>query len=224
MQETGSKISVLVKEDGFTINNGCARSEWLGAGCIFSTPELQKRYDEVNISVFTPRFTLVPEHFFKPENAKGMLSEVVTLTDEDAVGYARLAQLGAVAIFSTNVKGTLARVLHESLRKTDGSKGNLLPEQYFMLQSLDEITEYNKIIVSYADGYLHLVVAQGRTLLLCNSFEAADFTTAEYFIFMVLRKFQLNPEVSSIYFRTPLSAEEEESLYGYFHSVESFRK
>jgi len=223
MQVTGSNISVLVKEDGFTIDNGCARSEWLGAGCIFSTPELQKRYDSVNISVFTPKFTLIPEHFFRPESAREMLSEAVTLSEEDAVGYATLPNLGAVAVFSTTVNGSLARVMHESLRKTDGSKGNLLPEQYYMLQALEEISDYNKIIASYADGYLHLVVAQGKTLLLCNSFEASDFTTAEYFIFMVLRKFQLNPEVSSIYFRTPLSAEEEESLYGYFHSVESLR-
>ena len=222
MQETGSRITVLVKEDGFSIYNGCARSEWLGAGCIFSQPEFQKRYDEVCISVFTPKFTLVPEHFFSPERAREILAETVTLNPEDQASYAALPQVGAVAVFSTSRCCQLARVIHESLRRTDGSKGELYPEQYHMLKALDSITDYNKIIASYADGYLHLVVAQGRTLLLCNSFEAADFTTAEYFLFLVLRKFQLNPEVSTLYFRTPLRQEEEESLYGYFHAVESF--
>jgi len=224
MQVTGSKnlISIQVKADGFAINNGCARSEWLGADRIFTTPELQQRYDSVEISVFTPKFTLVPTNFFRPEDARAMLSETVTLTQEDAIGYANLPQFGAVAVFSTTAGGSLARVIHESVRRTDGSKGVLIPEQYFMLRSFDAITEYNKIVASYADGYLHLAVAQGKTLLLCNSFEASDFTTAEYFIFMVLRKFQLNPEVSTIYFRTPLSEEEEESLYSYFHSVETF--
>ena len=222
MQETGSKITVLVKEDGYSIYNGCARSEWLGAGCIFSQPEFQKRYDEVCISVFTPKFTLVPEHFFSPDRAREILGEAVTLGPEDLASHAAVPQAGAVAVFSTSRSCQLARVIHESLRRTDGSKGQLLPEQYYMLQALDSISEYNKIIASYADGYLHLVVAQGRTLLLCNSFEASDFTTAEYFLFLVMRKFQLNPEVSTVYFRTPLSREEEESLYGYFHAVESF--
>ena len=70
------------------------------------------------------------------------------------------------------------------------------------------------------DGYLYLVIAQGRTLLLCNAFEAQDFTTAEYFIFLAMKKLQLNPEMSSIYFRTQLAEEDEMSLYRYFRNVE----
>ena len=35
-----------------------------------------------------------------------------------------------------------------------------------------------------------------------------------------LKKLQLNPEVSTVYFRTPLAEEEEMSLYRYFKSVE----
>jgi len=223
MQVTGSNntIAIQISKDGFTTNNGCARSEWLGADRLFSTPELQKRYDEVLISVFTPAFSLVPTNFFREEAARQILSETVTVRDDDTVGYANLPQLGAVAVYALPTNNPLTRVLTESVRKTDGGKGLVLPEQCYMLGTLEEITEYNKIVASYADGYLHLVVAQGRTLLLCNSFEAPDFTTAEYFIFMVLNKFQLNPEVSTIFFRTPLSVSEEESLYNYFHAVET---
>lgn len=70
------------------------------------------------------------------------------------------------------------------------------------------------------DGRLYLVIAQGRSLLLCNSFQAPDFTTAEYFIFMAMKKLQLNPEVSTICFRTELQEEQEMSLYRYFKNVE----
>ena len=71
------------------------------------------------------------------------------------------------------------------------------------------------------DGYLYLVIAQGKSLLLCNSYQAPDFTSAEYFIFLALKKLQLNPEVTTICFRTPLTEEQEMSLYRYFKSVES---
>jgi hypothetical protein len=81
-------------------------------------------------------------------------------------------------------------------------------------------TDYNKIVASYVDGWLNLAIAQGHNLLLANVFRAMDFTTAEYFIFLALKKLQLNPEVSSIVFRTPLSEEESLSLYRYFKSVE----
>ena len=70
------------------------------------------------------------------------------------------------------------------------------------------------------DGWLYLVIAQGRTLLLCNAYAAPDFTTAEYFIFLAMKKLQLNPEMSTVYFRTPLAEDDEMSLYRYFKSVE----
>ena len=75
-------------------------------------------------------------------------------------------------------------------------------------------------MASYMDGVLYLVIAQGKSLLLCNTFQAQDFTTAQYFIFLAMKKLQLNPEVSTICFRTPLSEEDEMSLYRYFKSVE----
>jgi hypothetical protein len=66
-----------------------------------------------------------------------------------------------------------------------------------------------------------LAIAQGGTLLLANSFEAPDFTTAQYYIFLALKQLQLNPELSTIYWRSPISAEDEMSLYRYFKSVEA---
>ena len=91
---------------------------------------------------------------------------------------------------------------------------------YYMLKDLSGLPDYNRIRASYLDGVLYLVVAQGKTLLLCNSFKAPDFTTAEYFIFIVMKKLQLNPEMSTITFRTPLTDEQEISLYRYFKSVD----
>ena len=64
------------------------------------------------------------------------------------------------------------------------------------------------------------MIAQGDNLLLANVFEAADFATAEYFLFMAVKKLQLNPEQSALHFMSELSDEEEMSLYRYFKSVE----
>ena len=58
--------------------------------------------------------------------------------------------------------------------------------------------EYNKILCSRVGDRLYLGVAQGKSLLLANSFPAADFTTAQYYIFLSLNSLQLNPEFSTI--------------------------
>ena len=149
-----------------------------------------------------------------------MLAEVADLEDNDPVDYISIPQQAAVLIYSTAIGETLSKVICETVLRPDGSKARLLPEMYFMLRELPNITEYNKILASYMDGVLYLIIAQGKSLLICNSFQAPDFTTAQYFIFLSMKKLQLNPEISTICFRTPLAEEDEMSLYRYFKSVE----
>ena len=219
-----NRISIQVGLSGYSFkiqaDGNLRSSSWMGAERIFTTSEFQKRYDEVEIALFTPKFTLVPAHFHHPLHARKMLTEVVNVNESDPVDFVEVPECAAVLIYSNAIGETLSRVVSESVLKTDGDKASPLPEVYYLLKQIPQIQEYNKIIASYMDGYLYLVIAQGRSLLLCNSFQAPDFTTAEYFIFMAMKKLQLNPEVSTICFRTELQEEQEMSLYRYFKNVE----
>ena len=225
MTEIQDRISIQVGLSGYSFKiesaNGTESSGWLGAESIFTVSQMQKRYSDVHIAVFTPYCTLIPENFHKPELSKEMLSEVADLPQGAVVEYVPVPEYNAVMLYSNNLGGTLHKVVSESVLRTDGTKAQPLPELYSMLKSLNGIQEYNRIVASYMDGVLYLVIAQGKTLLLCNTYSAPDFTTAEYFIFMVMKKLQLNPEMSSITFRTPLNEEQEMSLYRYFKSVDT---
>lgn len=224
MAENKNRISIQVGLSGYSFKieagNSVRSSGWLGAEKIFTTPELQKRYDEVEIAVFTPKFTLVPSHFHHPMHIRRNMEEVVDLAESDPVDSVEVPEFAAVLLYSNAIGESLSRLISETAIQVDGSRSKPLPEMYFMLRHLSQIQDYNKIMASYMDGYLYLVVAQGKSLLLCNSYKAQDFTTAEYFIFLALKKLQLNPEVSTICFRTPLSEDQEMSLYRYFKNVE----
>ena len=153
------------------------------------------------MSRHTPKVALVPSAFFDPASAREVLLRTVELDQEDKVEYISLPEFSAELVYSLSDED--------------------YPEMYYLLKKLSEIPEYNKILASYGDGVLTLVISQGDNLLLANTFQAADFTTAEYFLFMAVKKLQLNPEVSTVSFMTPLSGEEEMSLYRYFKAVES---
>ena len=225
MTEIQDRISIQVGLSGYSFKiesaNGTESSGWLGAESIFTVSQMQKRYSDVHIAVFTPYCTLIPENFHKPELSKEMLSEVADLPQGAVVEYVPVPEYNAVMLYSNNLGGTLHKVVSESVLRTDGTKAQPLPELYSMLKSLNGIQEYNRIVASYMDGVLYLVIAQGKTLLLCNTYSAPDFTTAEYFIFLAMKKLQLNPEMSTINFRTPLTDEQEMSLYRYFKSVDT---
>ena len=219
-----NRISIQVSLSGYSFRYGqdgqMQASGWLGPGSVFTTPEFQRRYDAVDISLFTPKCTLVPEAFFNPADAREMLSGVVPLRPEDAVAYVSIPEFGAVLLYSNSIDESLSKVLSQTVLLTSGESAPVYPELYYILKELPLCPEYNRILASYRDGYLHLAVAQGKTLLLANVYKAVDFTTAEYFLFLALKTLQLNPEVSTISWRTPLSSDEEMSLYRYFKAVE----
>ena len=224
MKQNIDRISIQVGLSGYSFkiesDNGVHSSDWLSADRVFTTSEFQKRYDQVDLSVYTPKCTLVPKQFYSPETAQKLLSEVVSLSGDEIVECVELPEFNAVLVYSNMIGETLTRVISETVLCADGSKARPLPVAYYMLKSLADITDYNKILAAYMDGVLYLVLAQGSTLLLCNSFKAPDFTTAQYFIFLALKKLQLNPEMSTITFMTRLDYEQEMSLYRYFRSVE----
>ena len=224
MLNNTDRISIQVGLSGYSFKLETAESQsssaWMSAERVFTTTEFQKRYDQVQISVFTPKCALVPKQFYSDEVAKNLLNEVADLKDGDTVSAVEVPDYAAVMVYSNSIGETLSKVIAETVRNTAGEKAAPMPELYYMLTQLSSLKDYNKILASYADGHLYITIAQGKTLLLCNSYPAMDFTTAEYYIFMAMKKLQLNPEVSTICFRTPLSESEELSLYRYFKSVD----
>ncbi len=208
-------ISIQVCLSGYSFN----ASPWIGSEKVFTTREFQQRYSTVDISLLTPKVALVPEPFFNPQEARAALEEVVALSPGDIVEYVPVPSLASVLVYSNSIGESLSKVLANTVLPTSGQPVKVLPEMYYLLKELDGISEYNKIVASWADGWLHLVIAQGKSLSLANTFQAPDFTTAEYFLFLALKRLQLNPEVSTVCFRTPLTTEAEMSLYRYFKSV-----
>ena len=218
------RISIQVGLSGYSFKlytaEGMQSSGWMTAERIFTAPEFQKRYQDVEISLFTPKITLVPEQFHSSSSDTDVLGGVADLMEGDRVESVSVPEYGAVLVYSNAIGETLSRAISETVLDTSGNKARPLPEIYYMLKAVHGLSDYNRIMASYADGVLYLVIAQGRTLLLCNAYKAPDFTTAEYFIFLAMKKLQLNIEVSTIYFRTPLDDEDEMSLYRYFKNVE----
>ncbi len=224
MSQNIDRISIQVGLSGYSFKIQTAdktrTSSWMSAERVFTTPEFLQRYARVEVSVFTPKVTLVPEQFHEESASTDALSLVADIEEGDMANAVSVPEFAAVLLYSNAIGETLSKVISETVLDNDGNKSAPLPEMYYMLRSVLELPDYNKILASYMDGVLYLVIAQGKSLKLCNSYHAPDFTTAQYFIFLAMKNLQLNPEVSTICFRTSLSEDEEISLYRYFKNVE----
>lgn len=147
-------------------------------------------------------FTLVPTNFFNRDKEREALAGVARLGEDCAVRHIDIPQYDAVLVYSV-----------------DGDSVVSAPEIAGILDKLPDCPAYNKILCSLRDGRLTIAIAQGKSLLLANSFAAPDFTTAEYYIFLAVKSLQINPEVSTICWLTELEPGQEMSLYRYFKSV-----
>ena len=139
----------------------------------------------------------------RDQNRYEGLAEVASLKGDEVVKWVDVPRYDAVLVYAVPSEDVEA-----------------MPELYHVLEALPLCRDYNKIVASHKEGNLYLAIAQGGSLLLANVFEAPDFTTAEYYIFLALKQLQLNPEVSTICLRSFIGPEEEMSLYRYFKSVE----
>ena len=147
------------------------------------------------------KYTLIPERFFSQESASRLLSKVVPLEKDDSVKHIELPEYKAVLVYTG--EDACARDIA------------------LMVELLSHIDKYNKIIARIGDGVVDIALAEGKKLLLVNSYPAADEVTAQYFIFAVLRQFQINPEVTTVYLYGGASESVKEDLFRYFYSVET---
>ncbi len=225
-----NKISIQVSLDGYYFKTLEANeqgelmpvyeSTWLSPSKLFTTTEFQKRYDEVEISLFTHKCTLIPNNFFRKEDLTNVLDSVVELGKDDIIDYVDVEQYSSKLVFSNSISESLSSIIRHTVLTTAGTKARILPELYFILRDLNKCNEYNKILISYKDAHLHIAIAQGKTLILANTYSAVDFTTAQYFLFLAMKNLHLNPEISTVCLRTPLEQDDEMSLYRYFKAVE----
>ena len=141
---------------------------------------------------------MVPTRLCGEYGPRCFLSEVASLDAAEKVHTADLPEYDSTLVYA----------------------GVEVPELYNVLKALGRCPEHYKTVASIKSGWLHLAVAKGEELLFANVFRAPAFSTAQYFIFNVMKSLQMNLEMSSVYFLSPLTREEKLSMYRYLKSVE----
>ena len=92
--------------------------------------------------LFTGRCALVPAQFFEPGSARAMLVEVSEVDDAETVSSVAIPYYDAVLVYAHQAGETA------------------LPELYHLLKASESISDHNRILASYHEGRLYLVVVE----------------------------------------------------------------
>ena len=123
MQNMKDRISIQVGLSGYSFkihtDDAVRSSGWMSAERIFTASELQKRYSDVEISVFTPKCALVPAQFYNSAGMRAALEDVTYLSEMDHVESVQVPEFAAVLIYSNSIGETLSKVMSETVLRTD---------------------------------------------------------------------------------------------------------
>lgn len=125
------------------------------------------------------------------------MSQAAELDENDKVKYQELPQYKAVLVYAGKEPGIAS-----------------------LIGILSNISDFNKLSAAYDGKYVDIALAMGDDLKIANSYPAQDETTAEYFILSVLKRFQVNPKVTTIYLSGKVPFKLHNDLFRIFKGVE----
>ena len=184
----------------------------------------------MNYYYITSKYSLIPKILFNKYNYTEAFKKTFDIGTGERIGTASLAEHKAEIIYA----------LPGSLRCDFGEQGpeeeeqdRIYPLICKLLETAGSVQKYNKVVFSFCPSVqreneipekpaLHLVIQEGDNLLLANSYPAAHFNTALYFLFLAVKRVQFNPEQTCVRVCGSLSREEKETLEKYFRGVEIF--
>lgn len=148
------------------------------------------------------KFTLVPEEITSAEQQRKIMSELFDVADAEQLRSLQLSKYHALLLYSANY-------LNENGEPSIAEETSL-PVIFKYINSLDEITAYNKAILDYSKDYKtsYIAIGQGDKLIMANSFATSGATSALYFLLEALRQKQINPKQTSVQIYGELSEQE----------------
>lgn len=183
----------------------------------------------MNYYYITSKYSLIPQILSNKYNYTEAFRKMFDISPDESIGTISFPEHQATMIYA----------LPDSLRCDSGEQvpeeeqDRIYPLICKLLETAQNIQKYNKVVFSFCPSVrgenenpekpaLHIVIQEGDNLLLANSYPAAHFNTALYFLFLAIKRVQFNPEQTCIRVCGSLSGEEKETLEKYFQGVEVF--
>ncbi len=181
-----------------------------------SVPLLSKEFSKVTLLYDTNKYTLIPKQLYNKGDELNQISKLHRIEDLEEIDVTEIPGKDVMILYAVN--STFLNLL-----KKRQPKYSILPKIYPPLIHLPTFYDYNKIFFSYNKGELQLIIYEGTSLVFCNSFPAAYFNTALYFLFLSLKQTQFNPEQTTIFVSGSVPSTDILQLSKYFSKIKYFR-
>ena len=184
---------------------------------LFKTiPHFSYNYKSTILLCNTHKYTLVPEKLYIKGNELKTLEKHHDIHELDEINTFSIPQEEMVIIYAVN--STFVNLLKRFQPKLE-----IRPIISLYLSLLPQYKEHNKLLVNYKNKVATIAGSLGEKIVYCNSFPAHHFSSMLYFLLLVLKEVQFNPETTTLYISGDIKDLEKNELTKYFSHVKYFR-
>lgn len=169
-------------------------------------------------------YTLIPTSLCPEGEETSILSQMFRfggdIASDSIVKRIELPMYDATILYS--IPAQITNSIKETFGEDYGTI-KVIPTIYKLIDNLQTLSDHNRVLVYWKDwsrdNHIHIVAAEGESLKLVNSYKVSDFTTALYYILMVVKEVMFNPENTTIQIYGELSSWEKSKFEKYFKGV-----
>ncbi len=181
-----------------------------------SMPLLTSKYKQVDLIYGTEKVTAIPEKIHKSGEELQIMERIFTLDELDELNIKKVPQEQMVLIFAVN--STFLNIV-----KKHQPKFNLYPSVFTYINYLPLLEDYNKLFFRFQKGRTTIIAAEGERIIHYNSYPTQHFNSGLYFLLLVLKEIQFNPEQTTVYISGSMKDLEIYDISKYFSKVKYFR-
>ncbi len=135
--------------------------------------------------IYTEKFTLIPKEAYTPQLGREALEQQFHIGTEDHIDTCDVCEADAVAVYCAPGAGCNASDVEKPLPLAAG-----------MMQVVCGAEEFNKVAFHYSRerGFAHIIIYAGKELKLANAFKVDSYESALYFLFLSIKRLQMNPQ------------------------------
>ncbi len=165
----------------------------------------------MNYYYLTEKFTLIPDMFFSRRHSEEVIRESHILDEGEIVKDCQIKSFHAHIVYA----------IPERIISEVESGAPVYPLIVYLIDLLNSIQEYNKVIFYYSRGrsIAQVIICKGDRLQLVNSYSAPNFESAAYFLFLALKQTIVNPLQTKLSVCCYLHPDEKQTLETYFQQV-----
>lgn len=179
-------------------------------------PLLQAQYRRVDLLWGSEKFTLIPTQLSPQKSALEIMESLFKIEELEEINSLILEKEQMEIFFAVN--STFLNMVSKFQPNF-----NLYPTVYPFLSYLPHFPEYNKLLFSYHRERTIIVATEGERIIHCCSYPTQHFNTGLYFLFLILKEIQFNPEQTTVYIHGTIKEIDIYNIATYFSQVKYFR-